>query len=169
MRTRRPQRAAITLIELMIVIVLLGIAAMLVTVRMSGATETAQLRGAALAIETELRTARHWSLQHRQPSRLQFDLQTNRYRWLRAGETDDTGRWHELSGMRLEVSTPTTQVEPRDDDHVLTIRVNARGFCAPWSIDLVSEQRRQRLHYAGVGELLQVSEVKTAGTERYTV
>src|SRR5882762_6978878 len=99
--------AAFTLVELMVVVILLGILATIVTVRLLGASDAARLSAARSEIETRLRMARQFTRsQHRaailclRPAggevRTQFDMAGGG--WKKVADRFDA---FELNGQRV--------------------------------------------------------------------
>jgi len=129
--------------ELLIVVVLLGLAATTVAVELDSTTDTARLRAATTELEQTLRLARHQAGKTHRPSWLQLELGTGHYRLVLAAQkqTHDFP-WHTLEGVTVaraaigrrsaEAPTPT----PTNRETIFTIRVSPTGATLPWAVGL---------------------------------
>lgn len=127
---------ALTLIELMVVIVLLGLLAGLVSVRLDSATDAAQLRAATLTLENALREARQLAAARHAPALLRIERAPPRVR-VECGAR--AGGWTPLAPCRIAAYARLG--DSPSSDATFTARVLTSGFCAPWAIELQRGRR----------------------------
>lgn len=128
---------ALTLVELLVVVLLLGVAASVVGVSWRGSTDAARLRAATIELEQAVRTVSRHARLHRQPATLALALGTGRYR-LEWSTAADPG-WRTLRGVTLE--SPDSAAPPAGA--VQRIRIGAAGAALPWKIALRAGQQRR--------------------------
>jgi len=148
---------AFTLLELLVVVALLGLAAAALTVQLSGLTERARLRAAALDIEQTLRLARHQAAKTRQPVWLQFTRGTGRYRLVWAGAMAPTpGGWRvlehvTLAGAEVPGTSPAAAgLRPVQRDETFTLRLSPSGTTLPFALELHAGQLRRVVWTDGI-------------------
>lgn len=132
-----PARAAaraFTLLELLAVVVLLGLAAGGVALHLHGVTAEARLRAATVELEQALRRARHQALTRHRPVWVELQPGTGVYRTT-TGAAD--GPWQTLQGVIIERAAFQAQgfpVPPRDD--AFAVRITPAGASLPWGVAL---------------------------------
>jgi type II secretion system protein H len=152
-------RRAFTLIELLVVVTLLGLAAALVTLRLGGSTDQAQLRAATVEIEQALRLARHRARTRHQPVWLLFRPGTGHYRIvLRPTQDVAHARWRTLDGVTITRIAACDLVDrvgstgnaPLSRDGVFALRVTPTGAMLPWALEIRAAAARRVLWTDGV-------------------
>jgi prepilin-type N-terminal cleavage/methylation domain-containing protein len=151
------QRRALTLIELMVVLVLLGLAATVVTVELQGTTQGGRLRSATVQIEQVLRLARHLTARSHRPTWLEFERGSGRYRVLFGSRTgSQPGNWHLLQGVVIvgggfpkAPGAESAAGQPGHDD-AFTIRIGSGGSTLPFALELQAGAARRLLWTDGV-------------------
>jgi type II secretory pathway pseudopilin PulG len=151
------QRWALTLIELMVVLVLLGVAATVVTVELLGTTQGGRLHSATVQIEQVLRLARHQTARSHRPTWLKFERGSRRYRVLFSSRTgSQPGNWHVLQGVVIagggfpKVPAAESAADQPDQDHAFTVRIGSGGSSLPFALELQAGAARRVLWTDGV-------------------
>ena len=151
-----PSRRGLTLIELLIVVALIGMATTYAAVRLSGATDNATLRGARIRLEQTLRRARLEAARYRRPIWIEFQLGSDRYKLTRATDRADatSETWQSLGGViaygENESESSSTDIAPQH----LAIRVLPSGVTLPWRLHLRAGHQACTLWSDGVTDQL---------------
>lgn len=143
---QRTGQAAFTLVELLVVVTLVGLAAAGVTLSLRGTTEPACLRAATLQIEQTWRLARHRAATRHVPVWVQFQSGGGRYRLVWSEETTGVGpAWKTLDGVTIVRGTVLSSATPREREGLLTLRITPSGASLPWALELSAGQARRVL------------------------
>ncbi len=144
-------RSAFTLVELLIVIVLVGLAASIVTVQMHGSTDRARLRAATLRIEQSLRLVRHRAMTHHEPVWLVFQLGRSRCRLAFAEQPQgEPSVWHTLDGVIIKRAAVRRQGASSSKQEEFTIRITPTGASLPWALELWASSARRVVWTDGI-------------------
>lgn len=148
MRTSRAGRSnsGFTLIELMVALLLLGLAATLVATRIGAGTAAARLRAAHVTLERALRLARHEARVKHAPRWLVFEVGAGRYAVTRNAEPLV---WRSLGAVEV-ISVRIGSDPPAAPQ----IRVGATGASPPWAIELRAGGQTLALWNDGVTDTL---------------
>lgn len=126
---------AFTLIEIMAVVVLVGIAATIVTLRLEGMSTRARLETAATQVEQTMRLAVHEARTRKRPVTLAIDAGIPRLRLERGGREPIDGGWRALEGVTIRDVRMGGQTS-RGTDGIARVRITATGVSLPWSLTL---------------------------------
>jgi type II secretory pathway pseudopilin PulG len=139
-------RASFTLLELLIAVLLIAIAATLVGVRLEGSTDSARLRAAAMEIQQSLKLARQESRTRHRAVDLVFSVGASRYRMTRA--PDDAGTSRELHGTVIE-RVSIEGAAPASSDE-FRIRMSVSGASLPFQLELRAGSQRRVFRFDGI-------------------
>jgi len=126
---------AFTLVETLAVLVLLGIAATLVLLRLPGSDDGPRLRAAAQTLEQTFQLVRNQARTRRQTMMLELEPGTNRYRWLEPSGICERTPWRQLDGVDIDAARSVSGAPVRGAA-VFTIRIGPTGACPPWAARL---------------------------------
>jgi type II secretion system protein H len=152
---------AFTLVELLVVVVLVGIAASVVTLQLHGSTDRARLRAATIQLEQALRLARHRAMTRHETVWLVFEVGGGRYRLVFARqEQDTTGVWHTLDSVSIKRAAVRGEAAPSTRQDEFAIRVTPTGASLPWALELWTRSARRVVWTDGIsGRLGFVDEI----------
>jgi Tfp pilus assembly protein FimT len=140
----------LTLVELLVVVALLGLAAAGVTMSQRGATDAARLRAATLEIEQTLRLARHLATTQRRPVWVCLRGGSPAQRAPGAAAAPPAGTLAKtLDGVTLAGAT-VRGAEHTESGNTLTIRVTPSGATLPWALELHAERAKRVVWTDGV-------------------
>lgn len=131
---------AFTLLELMVVVVLLGLAAAIVTVRLDGMSNSSRLNGAALRIEQSLRLTCMRAQSGHEPAWMAFAVGSDRYRL--GGAADQSapqsrqGVWHAVGGVVIAAGQLGDQRAAPIRTGEFVVQVTPSGATLPWALEL---------------------------------
>lgn len=148
-QSRGPHRqGAFTLLEVMAVVVLLGIAATVVSLRLESATDRARLEATAAQIEQMFGMAAQEARTRKRPVNLVFNLPRGALRIERdKAPGEQEGDWRSFAGVSLsEVQVGAT----RSTVAIARVRITPAGVSLPWSASLSRGQHQLRLCCDGV-------------------
>ena len=147
---------ALTLIELLVALVLIGMAATIVTINLQGSTDKARLRAATLEIEQTLRLARHTAQRHHQPVWLIFEPERSRYRLEFLEPTNaESSAWRALDGLRIQrVAYAATEPALAGSTNPFVVRITPSGVTLPWALELWGRDSRRVVWSDGVSPTL---------------
>lgn len=148
------RRAGFTLIELMVVVVILGIAAATVSLKLTGSTQRARLRSAAVKIEQVLRQARHQAVMRHEP--VWIVVEPTRIA-MQEPQRDHHGAWH---GLDARVARAMHRDAAAVDPAVrrFTLHLTPSGATLPWAMELNLGELRQSIWSDGVTGSVQRAE-----------
>lgn len=154
----RPVRRAFTLLELMVVVVLLGLAATIVTFGLAGTTEPARLRAATLELEQTLRLARYRAQTRHQVTGIVFQPGSARYRLqeVRAADADDAP-WRALDAVTIVAGLHPGGAVTRAGAE-FAVRLTPAGVGLPWALELQAGRLRRVIWSRGIGGELAVQD-----------
>ncbi len=135
-----------TLIELMVALLLLGLAATLVATRIGAGTGAVRLRAARVTLEQALRLARHEARVKHAPRWLVFEVGTGRYAVMRNAEPPV---WRSLGAVEI-----TAVRIGSGSSAAPQIKVGATGASPPWAIELRAGGQTLALWNDGVTDTL---------------
>ncbi len=145
---RGSRRAAFTLVELLITIVILGIAATLVVPQLASSAGF-EVQAAARTVMADLQFAQNDAIAHQAPRRVVFDLNAQRYR---VTDADGIALPSPTHGGTYEVRFggasrfPDTQIAAVDFNGNPEVRFDALGTPSDGgTIELIAEGTRYRL------------------------
>ena len=146
-RRRESHVYGLTLVELLVVAVLVGLVAAGAAVSVAGSTDRARLRAATVELEQTLRQARHRARSHRQSVWLGLECGSARYRMMLDGK--EGSPWRSLHGVRV-VAGGVRGEEPSRLDEKLTIRITPAGASLPFALGMQTEHARRVVWTDGV-------------------
>ncbi len=150
-RAERFARPAFTLVELLVVVVLVGLAASVVTVQLRGSTDRARLRAATLRIEQTLRLARHRAMTHHESLWLVFRLDSDRYCLAFAEQgKDGSNAWHTLDNVSVRRAAVQGQEASASGQEEFAIRITPTGASLPWALELWTSSARRVVWTDGI-------------------
>lgn len=143
-RTRR----AFTLLEVMAVAVLLGIAATIVSLRLESTTSDARLKAASTEIEQMFHMGTQEARTRKRAVDLAFDIDNARFRMERGNESEqDVRDWRLLEGT--EIAALQIGVNHHASG-IVRIRITPAGVALPWEIVLAKGRRQLSLRCNGI-------------------
>ncbi len=139
---RRPQtsraggRAAFSLMELLLVVVIMGIAAGIAAPALMRSISGNRLRTAGRALVTSARYARSMSILHQVPVAIRFDLDRGGIEVASPDPATD-GLSRVMDGVRLH----SVQIEDQDagEEGVVEILFSRNGTCRPFKVELIDD------------------------------
>ncbi len=143
---QRP-RAGFTLLELMVVVLLVGLAATLVGVRAAGATGATRLHSAAQLLQTGWQDAARLAIHRRRPLLFEVNLDTSGYRIRDDARANPP--WRALPGAR-PVQVRVAETESALSAGVARLRLTPSGTALPWALELVAGSQRQVRYCDGI-------------------
>jgi len=154
-----PHRKAFTLLELMVVVVLVGLAATIVAVQLRGASDQARLRAAALTIGQNLRLARYRAMTRHAPTWLAFRIGSDRMRLVFASNDEHaSGAWHSLDGVTIARATLRGGRPRTGAEDAFAVRLTPSGASLPWALELRLGSHARVVWSDGVSGRLEVVE-----------
>jgi general secretion pathway protein H len=120
----------LTLVELLVVLALLGLAATSVALKLGPTTRAARLRSATLQIEQLLRLARHQAVATHQRVDVQFECGGQRFRVV---DGRQVGPWHVLDGVTV---SGARLAERAMQPGLLAVPVVPGGVVVPFALEL---------------------------------
>lgn len=141
---RRGLPRSLTLLEMLVVIVLLGLAAGLGMTSWSGAGDEARVQAAVVTLEQMLRRAAQESRTRHRPTTVLLDCGAARVRIQH--RSDQAGAWHELTGVSLRA---LSGISPQRSDgaELLAVRLTPAGVHLPLELEFRGGGFRQRVRF----------------------
>lgn len=144
------RQRALTLLELLSVTLLLGVTAVLVTVRLHSATGAARLRGATLQLEQTMRTASVIARRRHEP--VWFVIECGSGRYALRTSARPPAEWRHLDGVIATRFIAGSELRSAQAHGALTVRVSPSGAVLPWKVELRAGALVRTVWYVGYGE-----------------
>jgi len=136
--------AAFTLLELLVVLALIGLAASVVSVHLHGATDAARLRAATLQIEQTLHLARQRALMRHETVSLVFEIGGARCRLVFGDQAENRdGAWHTAEGVTVRSAAFRGQGAVSAEGEEFAVRLTPTGASLPWAVELWTHKMRR--------------------------
>jgi general secretion pathway protein H len=144
-------QSGFTLLELLVVVVLLGLAASTLGLRLNGTTARARLRAATVRIEQAQRLARHRATTRRQSVWLVFQPGSGRFRMAAGAQSDEERSvWQTLDHVTVVRAALRDQPSGASSVESFVVRITPSGASLPWALELRSATARRVVWSDGV-------------------
>jgi prepilin-type N-terminal cleavage/methylation domain-containing protein len=130
----------LTLVELLVVLVLVGLAASTVSVQLLGTTTEARLHAAQTRVDQAFRLARSQAALRHRPVWVCFELGGSR---IGVSNNPESVPWQSLDSVTIVRGAFAE--EPVSSSDLLRVRVGPTGMTFPWAVELESSSARRTI------------------------